>query len=146
MGERYADQWRYVDLWGHWYLWTGTHWQRDDKRRVLDHGPRVHARPWRIGLDEKAAARLRSAETVAAVVNLARSNREFAAGVGDWDRDPYLLGTPGGTVDLRTGDAARGPPGRLHHQADRRRTSAAGHAPRRSGRRSSRASSATTPS
>ena len=54
-------------------------------------------------MPEKMAAKLRSAETVAAVVNLARSNREIAEAVDVWDRDPYLLGTPGGTVDLRTG-------------------------------------------
>ena len=109
LGERYADQWRYVDLWGHWYLWTGTHWQRDDKRRVWTKA-REFARDRAIGLDNKAAARLRSAETIAAVVNLARSNVEFAAGVGDWDQDLRLLGTAEGTVDLRTGDVREARP------------------------------------
>jgi putative DNA primase/helicase len=34
---------------------------------------------------------------------LARSNPAQVATVNQWDADPWLLGTPGGTVDLRTG-------------------------------------------
>lgn len=38
------------------------------------------------------------------VDRLARTSRTFAVrGSETWDRDPWLLGTPGGTVDLRTG-------------------------------------------
>jgi putative DNA primase/helicase len=93
IGELFADQWRYVDQWGHWYLWAGTHWQRDDRRRVWTL-VREFVRERALGLDTKTATKLRSAETVAAIISLARSNSEFAAGVGNWDRDPYLLGTP----------------------------------------------------
>lgn len=50
------------------------------------------------------AARLRMAPTVAAVVNLAQSNPHQAATVTQWDADPWLLGTPNGTVDLRSGE------------------------------------------
>jgi len=53
--------------------------------------------------DHKAASRLRQADTVAKVAGLARSNTAQAASVGQWDADPWLLGTPAGTVDLRTG-------------------------------------------
>ena len=41
---------------------------------------------------------------MAAVERLARTDRRHAAAIEDWDRDPWLLNTPGGTVDLRTGD------------------------------------------
>ena len=126
VGQLYADQWRYVDLWGHWYLWAGTHWQRDDKRRVWTL-VREFVRDRAIGLDTKTATKLRAAETIAATVNLSRSNVEFAALAGDWDRDPYLLGTPAGTVDLRTWRAARGAAWRLHHQAHGHGVRAAGH-------------------
>lgn len=71
---------------------------------------REFVRPRAVGLTAKAATKLRSAETIAAVVSLARSNRELAAGVKEWDRDPYLLGTPGGTVDLRTGELRNADP------------------------------------
>ena len=102
-GVSLADTARYVDAWGWWLLWLGTHWQRD-QRRLAWTLAREFIRPLALGLAEKMATKLRSADTVAAVVNLARSNREIAATVDLWDRDPYLLGTPGGTVDLRTGE------------------------------------------
>jgi len=43
------------------------------------------------------------AKTVAAIEMLARSDRRIAATIDQWDNDQWLLNTPGGTVDLRTG-------------------------------------------
>ena len=40
---------------------------------------------------------------VAAVERLARADRQLAATVDQWDADPWLLNTPGGVVDLHTG-------------------------------------------
>jgi P4 family phage/plasmid primase-like protien len=37
------------------------------------------------------------------VERFAQADRAFAVTSSCWDRDPFLLGTPGGTVDLRTG-------------------------------------------
>jgi putative DNA primase/helicase len=45
-----------------------------------------------------------SAKTVAAVVQLARADRRIAATTQQWDADPWLLNTPGGAVDLKTGE------------------------------------------
>ena len=53
------------------------------------------------------AAALASAKTVAAVVQLAKSDERLAATVDQWDVDPWLLNTPAGTVDLRTGRSRR---------------------------------------
>jgi putative DNA primase/helicase len=53
--------------------------------------------------DAKVAAALASAKTVAAVVTLAKADRRLAATVDQWDADPWLLNTPAGVVDLRTG-------------------------------------------
>jgi putative DNA primase/helicase len=47
---------------------------------------------------------LLSAKTVAAVERLARSDQRLAATVDQWDRDPWLLNTPAGTVELKTGE------------------------------------------
>jgi hypothetical protein len=46
---------------------------------------------------------LLSANTIAAVERLARSDPRLAATVDQWDRDPWLLNTPAGTVELKTG-------------------------------------------
>jgi putative DNA primase/helicase len=51
----------------------------------------------------KLAAAVASAKTVAAVANLARADRRLAATVEQWDADPWMLNTPRGLVDLRTG-------------------------------------------
>jgi putative DNA primase/helicase len=56
--------------------------------------------------EEKArriASALTSAEKVAAVVNLSRSDPKIAAAIDQFDIDPWLLNTPGGVVDLRNG-------------------------------------------
>ena len=43
------------------------------------------------------------AGTARGVETFARSDRAFAVTSELWDRDPWLLGTPGGTIDLQTG-------------------------------------------
>ena len=46
---------------------------------------------------------LASAKTVAAVERLAKSDRRLAATIEQWDADPWLLNTPNGVIDLKTG-------------------------------------------
>jgi putative DNA primase/helicase len=55
-------------------------------------------------VDEKLSAILGRASTAGAVERFARADRAFAVTSEIWDQDHFLLGTPGGTVDLRTGD------------------------------------------
>jgi len=135
LGARSWDQnARHVASWGKWLFWTGTHWQADDR---LDHLTQVRTylrgradelTGW---AERKAAAldaekegegdklrrwakdqarNMRSKNTVAAVESLARSNRASVARADAFDADPLLLGTPGGTVDLRTGDLRQAEP------------------------------------
>ena len=120
---------RYVALWNGWLFWTGTHWKRDE---TLEHLTRIraylrmraaeHLQPTEMvtGSDdphrlpatggkrstkaENETRLLRSNATVAAVASLARANPCSASTHEAFDRDRYLLGTPGGTVDLRTGE------------------------------------------
>ena len=47
----------------------------------------------------------------AAVERFAAADPVFARHAGDFDRDPWLLATPSGTVDLRTGTLRRADPG-----------------------------------
>ena len=53
--------------------------------------------------DARVKTRIESASTVAATVMLARADRAHARVTEDFDRDPWVLNTPAGTVDLRTG-------------------------------------------
>jgi P4 family phage/plasmid primase-like protien len=47
--------------------------------------------------------KIASASTVSAIERLARSDRRHAVTVDIWDDDPWLLNTPSGIVDLKTG-------------------------------------------
>lgn len=58
------------------------------------------------------AKALLSVRTVQNIVSMARSDRRISVAVDVWDADPWLLNTPDGTVDLRTGDM------RAHDPAD----------------------------
>lgn len=110
--ERHADHLRYVAPWGRWYSWNGRHWCADDTLLAFD---RVRAlcreEAETCGEPKRVAAAIASAKTVAAVERLARSDRRLAATVEQWDADPWLLNTPAGVVDLRTGKLRRGTPG-----------------------------------
>ncbi|MEE8041625.1 MAG: phage/plasmid primase, P4 family [Pseudomonadales bacterium] len=100
--RRHGDDLRYVAGWGRWLMWDGTHWAFDETMRSFDLARDV----CRKAAQEcnKGAKQVASAKTVAAVEKLAKADRQHAATVDQWDADPWLLNTPGGVVDLRTGE------------------------------------------
>jgi putative DNA primase/helicase len=53
--------------------------------------------------NDSVSKQLASAETVAAVLAMASSDWRLAAVSDQWDSNLWLLNTPGGTIDLRTG-------------------------------------------
>ena len=101
--EKHGADLRYVALWGQWLAWDGACWRRDETLSVFSKARAI----CRTAADEcgkkQTAQRIRNAQTVAAVERLARSDRQHAATVDQWDADLWLLNTPGGMVDLRTG-------------------------------------------
>jgi putative DNA primase/helicase len=103
--EKYAGSARCVAAWGKWLLWSGTHWLFDNTLRAFDRARAIcRVASAEVAPDKtKLAAAVASAKTVAAVVNLARADRRLAATTDQWDPDLWLLNTPGGVVDLRTG-------------------------------------------
>jgi hypothetical protein len=112
MGKKWHDA-RHVALWGSWLFWTGCRWERDE---VLLHMTRARdflrtkgdelvrwaqqqveageAAGKLVETCEAIAKQLRSAQMVANVVGLARSNPTQAASVDQWDADPFKLGLP----------------------------------------------------
>jgi putative DNA primase/helicase len=93
---------KYVPAWG-WLCWTGSHWRLDDTLKALD---LVRALCRDVAeLEPKRAIQkaIASAKTTLAVERLARSDRRLVVPADVWDRDPWLLCTPDGIVDLRTG-------------------------------------------
>jgi putative DNA primase/helicase len=86
----------------------GGRWSLDESNRTLTYTRKV----CRIAAIEADDKKLAAASTVAAVERLTRYDDRFAMGTDEWDRDPWLLNTPDGTVDLRTGRM------RPHHRED----------------------------
>ncbi len=111
--RRYHRDWRYVAAWGRWLVWDGRRWRNEDTLAATDliRGVCRHAA---LQADNpKLAAKLATSGTVGGVERLARADRRHAATTAEWDADPWLLNTPGGVVDLRTGRM------RAHDRADR---------------------------
>jgi len=105
--EDHAHDLRYVAAWGKWLEWSGTRWKPDVTLATFDRARFVCRRASSSCDNIKVAAKVASASTVAAVERLAKADRKHAATVEQWDADPWLLNTPGGTVDLRTGKMRR---------------------------------------
>lgn len=126
LGRRGWDQnAKYVAVQGRWYFWDSIHWAADERlahmtlardflqdraREVVEWADaKTETLPRKQADDLRAWAKregrgLRSANTVAALASLARSNFASVTQANAFDADLLLLGTPGGTVDLKTGE------------------------------------------
>jgi putative DNA primase/helicase len=101
--SRHGRDWAYVAAWGQWLTWSAGRWERETTLRAFDLA-RLVCREAAERCDKPALkAKVASAATVAAIERLARADRTHSAPSDRWDRDPWLLNTPGGIVDLRTG-------------------------------------------
>jgi putative DNA primase/helicase len=98
---RHVRELRYVHQWGAWLQWDGSRWKFEKTLRMFDMA-RTVARDF-ANAGNKDARKIATASTVAAIEKLARSDRRHAVTINVWDADPWLLNTPGGIVDLRTG-------------------------------------------
>ena len=98
------DHARHVAKWGRWLYWEGGVWKEEETTRAFDEARYL---VW-AEADRAPTAKLRNqlsrAATVAAVERLAKAGRRIAATTDIWDRDTGLLNSPGGVVDLATGD------------------------------------------
>jgi putative DNA primase/helicase len=100
--DRYKDRLRYDHHAGAWYEWTGTHWAKDEKSRAYQF-VRELGRDFTEGASIAITKEVRKSSFASGVEKFARCDPALSATSETWDRDPFLLGTPAGTVDLRTG-------------------------------------------
>jgi putative DNA primase/helicase len=100
--ERHANELRYVAKWGRWLHYDGRQWKFDDTRRAFSLALRL-CREVANGMNKPGAKVIASAKTRAAVVALAGEDTRLTATVDQWDTDPWLLNTPDGVIDLRSG-------------------------------------------
>ena len=96
---------RHVAAWNKWLQWTGSHPQGSGRYEARIRTRLATCREAAAECNKpKVAVAIASAKTVAAVERLGLADRRIAATLDQWDADPWLLNTPDGVVDLRTGD------------------------------------------
>jgi putative DNA primase/helicase len=100
--EQFHDRLRYCHDAGSWYEWTGTHWRQDRKHAAFSFARQLVAHANREA-EFKTQAVTGKAAFAGGVEKFAQRDPAHAVTAEDWDRDPFLLATPGGVVDLRTG-------------------------------------------
>lgn len=131
--DKYKELIRYEGYRNRWFKWAGTRWEvdynlsahqlvrklcRDVAIKLNDEaiGRAINSLPSGATKEEKDKVRrnarksnsnisrqLRSARTIFAILNLSRSDPKLSSTVKQWDANEWVLNTPNGTVDLRTG-------------------------------------------
>ena len=96
--ERHAQELRYCHDWGAWLRWDGSRWGRE-RSKLAFHYARQLAREANVAGKATPA----KASTAAGVERFAQADPRLATVNESWDQSPWLLATPDGTVDLRTG-------------------------------------------
>ena len=99
--EHYAGCFVFDHELGVWMEWDGKRWTRDLKLSVFNTA-REFARAIN-GKLAKPTSVLGKITFASAIERACRADPKMAVLQAIWDRDPWLLGTPDGVVDLRTG-------------------------------------------
>jgi putative DNA primase/helicase len=110
--ERHGSEFCHVAQWRAWMRWDGRRWQEEKTLMVNDH---IKAICSELSSDTNRNSEVRSLlkhATISGAEKIARADRRVAATTDQWDADPWLLNTPAGVVDLRTGNA------REHRRSD----------------------------
>ena len=104
--ELNMQDWRYTTRSKEWHVWNGNHWELDQTDRVKsaikDHIKKLNADSR--DLTPTQRNRVCTWKTAENVRNICASDQRIAVTPMQWDADPLLLGTPAGTVDLKTGE------------------------------------------
>jgi putative DNA primase/helicase len=101
---------RYCHTTGAWFVWNGSHWRKDETEKALQ---LIRQMSRRVSANESgisARRAVRKASFAKGAEQFARGDDRLAVTSSFWDRNPLQLGTPGGTVDLRTGETHPGDP------------------------------------
>jgi putative DNA primase/helicase len=99
--EQHKDDLRFCHDTQKWYQWTGKYWRCEKTKPAFSWARKV-CRDLSDTTGSRGKKMLRAAEA-AGVERFAQSDRVFAVTSDIWDTDKWLLGTPDGVVDLRTG-------------------------------------------
>lgn len=109
----YGHRLRYVPAWRRWLVWDGIRWCPDATGQAARWAKMIARRLTTdaLGITDDAkrraalnvARRGESSAGVAGALTLASTEEGVGVSVDDLDADPFLLNTPSGVLDLRTG-------------------------------------------
>jgi putative DNA primase/helicase len=102
---KHQDLLRYDHSIGKWFQWTGKAWRQDETKLAFSWARRTCRQLAKeVGAKNGELRTIAKAATAAAVERFAQADPALAVTAAIWDRDAFLMGTPGGTLDLRTGE------------------------------------------
>jgi len=101
--EQTANDMKYCHDTGAWFIWDRLHWQQDRKRMAFHVAREISRQMSKREREKKAVKAMRSAGFFGAVERIAATDPRLAVTSKHWDQDDYLMGTPAGTLNLRTG-------------------------------------------
>lgn len=109
--EKFSQTLSYCGAWKSWQVWDGKRWSSDDTLVSVDCARKL-AREANMELLQrtdlgdkrvKMANQIATHRSMAAIINIARSDRRHTIRPADFDADPWALNTPDGVVNLITG-------------------------------------------
>jgi putative DNA primase/helicase len=83
---------------GKWLVWNDVYWKVNETEIAFDYARRL------CRAHRGESSKMSSKKAAEGVEHMARKDQRFAVTSKIWDLDPFLLGTPSGTVDLTTGE------------------------------------------
>lgn len=95
--REYGNSMRFDHDVGKWYQWQHTHWRALTVPAAFHYAREIGRR---LGAGKKSTCK---ASVAGGAERFARADPSHAVTADIWDNDPWLLGTPKGTLDLRTG-------------------------------------------
>jgi putative DNA primase/helicase len=96
--DHYHQELRYDHNAGCWHVWDGARFRKDETKRTFDR-VRSFSRNMRDGKRQMSTKR-----AIEGVEIMASRDPRVAMTADDWNKDPWVLGTLGGYVDLETGE------------------------------------------
>lgn len=92
--EMHQDKARYCHTAGAWFIFDASIWRRDERKLAFSWTRRIGRT---LGFDGKAS-------TAGGAEKFTQCDERLSVTHEVWDPDPFLIGTPEGVVDLRTGN------------------------------------------
>jgi len=109
--QDHSDDAGYVEAWGKWVIWKGERWavgqtaeiesKAESTVRKFEYEANLIPKPDERKQAIRRARRLQSDSRIRAILN--RAKARIAAPSDTFDKNPWLLNTYTGTVDLETG-------------------------------------------